>query len=120
MPSLIRRPKEDDLPEIEDLARRYTSNPLPTSFVSASVVERFDDITAFGVLENHLEAILFCDGTNRDKVEALKLLINQAIIDARSVKHDALYVYAIDEDFAKILEKFGFRRINKVPMILDL
>jgi len=118
---ILRRPKIDDIPELGDIASKYTDNPLPDNFVSAAVIEQSDDVIAFGVLRNHLEALLYATGRDRDIVGSLKLLINQAIIDARECKIDSIYIYAQDENFAKVLEnKFSFRRINTIPMILDL
>jgi hypothetical protein len=112
----------DDIPELEDLASKYTSNPLPDNFVSAAVIEQDNDVIAFGVLRNHLEGLLYATGRDRDKISSLKMLINQAVIDARQCKNiDSIYIYAQDGNFAKVLEnKFGFRRALGIPMILDL
>lgn len=119
--SKISRPTIDDIPEIEDIARQYTDNPLPDKFAAAAVVKKFDDVTAFGVLRNNVEALLYVSGDMREKVEALKLLIQQAKIDARSMGYEDIYVFAQDSKFADILIKhFGFRKAKGVPLILDL
>lgn len=119
---ILRRPNQDDIPELEDIANKYTSNPLPDTFVSAAVIEQYDDVIAFGVLRNHLEGLLYATGRDRDVVNSLKMLINQAILDARRCPNiDCIYIYAQDENFAKVLEnKFRFRRATGIPMILDL
>jgi len=118
----LRRPVVDDLPELEDLASKYTNNPLPENFVQAAVIESHDDVIAFGVLRNHLEGLLYATGRDRDIVASLKMLINQALIDARGCQNiDSIYIYAQDENFAKVLQRqFGFRRASGIPMILDL
>ena len=118
----LRRPIVDDLPELEDLANKYSNNPLPENFVQAAVIESHDDVIAFGVLRNHLEGLLYATGRDRDIVASLKMLINQALIDARGCQNiDSIYIYAQDENFAKVLQRqFGFRRASGIPMILDL
>ena len=117
---ILRRPKIDDLPEIEDLAKGYENNPLPSKFEHAAVVEG-DDIVAFGVVRSNLEAILYCTGTPKEKVEALKQLIRQARTDALCLGFNSLDVLAQDEAFAQVLIKhFGFRRAVGIPLILDL
>lgn len=115
---ILRRPKVDDLPELEDLARNH---PLPNKFEHAAVIEKNDDVIALGVLRSNLEAILYCTGTTREKVESLKQLIRQAKTDAISLNFDTIDVLAEDEEFAQILIKhFGFRKAKGVPLILDL
>jgi hypothetical protein len=118
----IRRPTIDDIPEIEDIAKKYSNNPLPDKFISAAVIENNQDIKAFGVLRNHIEALLYCDGTDREKVESLRLLMHRAVMDAQACKTvSELYVYAQDEKFAQILIKhYGFRKADGIPLILDL
>lgn len=116
----LRRPKEDDVPEIEDIAKKY-NHPLEEKFIHAAVVEKHDDVVAFGLIRSNIEAIFYGDGSNRDKVESLLLLIPRAILDARSVGADDIYVFARDKEFADILiKKFGFRKAQGIPLILDI
>jgi hypothetical protein len=117
----MRRPILDDIPEIQDISNKYPNNPLPSSFVDAAVIEKNDEIISFGVIRYIMEALLYTSGSDRDKVESLKKLIRQAKTDAISKNVDSFYVFAKDEEFAKILEKhFGFRRLASIPMIMEL
>lgn len=117
----LRRPKVDDIPFIEDIAKNYVNHPLPQKFVDAAVVEKEDAIVSFGVMRYIMEALLYADGTDRDKVESLKQLIRQAKTDAFNRNVDSFYVFAQSEEFASILEKhFGFRRLTSIPMIMEL
>lgn len=117
----IRRPVENDLSEIEDIAADYENNPLPTKFVTAAVVEKGDDVIAFATLRADLEAILYISASERDKVESLKLLIEQARKDAKSYGYEHIYVFADNPKFASVLSKhFGFKLIKSIPLILDL
>jgi hypothetical protein len=118
---ILRRPKVDDLPEIEDIARKYSDNPLPVKFVHAAVIEKDNNVISFGVIRSIIEDLLYTDGSDRDKVESLKQLIRKAKSDALSVNADAIYTFAESEEFAAILEKhFGFRRLTSIPMIMEL
>lgn len=117
----LRRPTVDDIPEIQDIASINPSNPLPDKFVEAAVIEKDKEVISFGVVRYILEALLYTDGSDRDKVESLKQLIRQAKTDAISHNADSLYVFAQDEEFANILEKhFGFRKLTSIPMILEM
>lgn len=118
---ILRRPNLEDLPEIEDLSRKYENNPLPDRYAHAAVIEKNDSIISFGVLRYILEALLYCDGSDREKIESLKFLIRQAKTDAIESNADSIYVFAQNEEFANILEKhFGFRKCSSIPMILEL
>lgn len=117
---ILRRPLSKDIPEIEDLGKA-SSHPLPDRFLDAAVIEKNKDVIALGVTRSILEALLYSTGSDRDKVESLKQLIRQAKTDGLTRGCDSIYVFAESEEFAKILEKhFEFRRLNSIPMMLDL
>jgi len=116
----LRRPSVEDVPEIEDIAKKG-DHTLPDGFECAAVVENNDQIIAFGVLRTNIEALLYCIGTERERVTALNALINTAKADAKRLGHVDILVFARDEQFAKLLIKhFNFRRAKGVPLILDL
>lgn len=117
---ILRRPTLNDLPEIQDIGVR-SRHPLPDKFKEAAVIEKDGSIISFGVVRYIMEALLYCEGSDRDKVESLKQLIRQAKTDAISNSSDSIYVFAETEEFAKILEKhFSFRKCSGIPMILEL
>lgn len=115
---ILRRPKESDIPEIEEISKEYEF-PLVDKFETAAVTESGNGITAFGVTRAILEAVLYCKGSKRDKVVALKKLIDIAQKDAKVLGYDQLYVF-VEPEFAVILKKFGFREAIGVPLVLDL
>jgi len=117
----LRRPVETDLPRFREIADTYSENPLVDKFETAAVVELNDKIVGFGVTRTLLEAVLYCDGRPREKVVALKELMEAAKIDARSMKHSQIYAFIPDEDYAEILRtKFGFKDAKGICLVLDL
>ena len=114
---ILRRPTIDDVPEIQDIP---VNHPIPTKFAEAAVIEKDDKIISFGVIRYILEALLYSSGSDRDKVESLKLLIEQSIKDAKK-KNEDIYLFAENEEFARVLERhFGFRRLKSIPMMLEI
>lgn len=117
---MMRRPNLEDLAAIEDLGKKV-NHPLPEKFDRAAIVEKGDELISLGVVRHILEALLYTSGSDRDKVESLKQLIRQAKTDSLMMNADSIYVFAQNEEFAKILEKhFDFRRLTSIPMILEL
>ena len=117
---LARRVREEDIEAIKEIGREYSDNPLPEKFETAAAVEFDDAIKAFGVTRTILEAVLYCSGTNREKVIALRELMKVATDDAVAMGHDQLYIFT-DPEFAKIMQsKFGFRVITRTALVLDL
>lgn len=115
----LRRPTLDDITEIEDLAKRYNTNPLPDKFETAGVIEQDGEITAFAVLRVFVEALLYCD--EHTKLLAIKKLIDAAKIDAQRMGHQAIYAFIQDDKFCDILiKRYGFRKVLGTPVILDL
>lgn len=115
----LRRPTSDDITEIESLAKRYSTNPLVDTFATAAVIEENGELTAFGVTRGILEVILYCD--EHTKLLSLKKLLDQAKEDAKKLGHKSIYALIQDERFAElVIKKFGFRKIESVPVILDL
>lgn len=113
----LRRPRTKDIDAIE----QFAVEALPGEFVEAAIVEVEDGIIAFGAIRSNLEAILYPTGSIREKVQALKLLLEQAEKDTLKYGYKYLDVNARDEAFAQILIKhFGFERVSGVPLIKRL
>ena len=113
----LRRPTVDDI----DVIETFATEPLPERFVEAAVVEKNNTILSFGIIRSNMEAILYASGSPREKVQALKLLLNKAEEDARKWDYKYLDILAKDEAFAEILIKhFGFERCNGIPLIKRL
>lgn len=121
-PLKIRRPREADVKRIQEIAAQNNSNPLPNKFETAAVVLN-DSLIAFGVNRVHFEALFYLDNTvsKREKVNALKKIMEIGILDAKGSGIEEIHVFAETEQFAEILIKhFGFRRAKGVPLIRDL
>lgn len=115
----LRRPTINDIPAIEDIAKEQDF-PLVQKFDSAAVIEKFDDIIAFAVLRRNVEAVLYCRGNTRQKVEALKMLIEKAKEDAKELGHNDIQVFAQEPKFADILlNHFNFRRMNGTSLMME-
>jgi hypothetical protein len=115
----LRRPTLDDITEIEDLAKRYSNNPLPEKFETAAIIEQDDEITAFAVLRSMSEALLYCD--EHTKLLAIRKLIDAAKVDAKKLGHQSIYAFIQDDKFCEILiKRYGFRKVFGTPVILDL
>lgn len=116
---IVRRPCVNDMEDIINISSNYDA-PLVDRFESAVVAEFSGKVKAFGVIRHILEIVLYCDGSDREKVIAIKSMLENAKEDARDLGHDQLYVF-VDNDFAKILVgKFGFREAQGKALILDL
>jgi len=116
---IVRRPCADDIEQIENIAANYDS-PLVDRFEHAALAEENGKVKAFGVVRTILEIVLYCGGSDRDKVIAIKKLLQQAIDDGKNLGHDQLYVF-VDEDFAEILiKKFNFRKSEGTALVLDI
>lgn len=113
----IRRPTEEDVPEIERIASKYPFE-FPTRFHHAAIVENDEKIIAFGILRTILEGIAVLDGTKREAAEALKELVAKSVIDASNLGFEEIYVYSKNEDFAKIMERhFEFEKVPGVMLV---
>lgn len=116
----LRRPKESDVTAIEDIADKYNL-PLVERFETAAVIEKDNEIIAFGVTRQILEVVLYCDGRDRDKALAMSKLLEQAKLDARAKGFDSLYAFVFNEKVAEsIIKHHGFRKTRGVGVILDL
>lgn len=114
---ILRRPVVEDIDQVE----KFAKEDLPSRFIEAAVVEVNDGIIAFGCIRSNIEAILYPTGNVRQKVQALKMLLEKAEEDTLKYDYNYLDVLARDEAFAQILIKhFGFERVPGVPLIKRL
>lgn len=115
----VRRPTEEDVTEIREIAKHHDF-PLVEKFEAAALVEN-SRIHAFGVLRTFLEAILYCDGSKKEKTLSVDMLISQAIEDSIQLGHDSIVVFAQEPKFAKLLkDRYKFREMQGTPLILEL
>lgn len=113
----VRGLKESDIPRIKELIS--PENPLD-HFEAAVAIEKDGELVSFGVNRRMLEAVLYCSGSKKDKVLALRLLMEAAIQDAKSQGLKRLHAF-VDENFYKIMhEHFGFEKTENICIYLDL
>lgn len=116
----LRRPIDKDVPKIEEIGKAY-SFTLPDRFLHAAVVEKNDEVIAFGLIHIIIEAILICQGSDREKVELIRMLLKQAKEDTVYYKYNQIHVFVKDESFANILEKhFGFKDAVGRVLVLNI
>lgn len=117
----IRRPRKEDSDKIEKIANRYEF-VLPNKFHSAAVIEENNEVIAFGMIRLILDAIMVVEnGSKRDIVESLNLLMQCAVIDAVNLGHNEVHVFVRDRKFADILKKhFKFEEVEGISLFLKL
>jgi hypothetical protein len=120
----IRPFQMSDIGTIHDFNRRFHSNldPIEPAQAYADIVADDKDgiLVAYGINRLLSEAIMVLDHDRplRDKVEALKLLMEEA---KSKCCHNLLYTRTQDRQFEAILCKhFGFRRSEGVLLVSDV
>ena len=109
---------EKDIEQIEMLGTE--NNPLPNNFETAAVCEN-GKVFSFGATRNICEALFYAIGSRRERVVALTQMIDLAKYDVKKLGFDQIYVFAENNEFAEILIKhFKFRKLESVPLVLDL
>lgn len=117
---IIRIPKPEDYPKIEELAKKYDF-PLPDSFVRAFVTEVGGEVTSFCVLRHNIEALFYRGEGKKTTVLSIDHFVSEGSKVAKALGHKDVLVFAQDEQFAQVLERrYKFRRAKGVPLILDL
>jgi len=117
---IVRRPRNEDIPEFRNIAESYPDNPLVDKFETAAVVESKNKVFGFGVTRTLLEAVLYTNASKIERTIALKELLNQASSDAVKMGFDQLYVFA-DEQFAEILKShFNFTPAKGICLVKNL
>lgn len=106
-----------DIKRINELVS--PDNPL-THFEAAVVVEKDNSLLAFGVNRKMLEAVFYCDGSNKERAIALRILMEASIRDAKSQGMKRIHAF-VDESFYEIMKKqFGFEKTKNICVYLDL
>lgn len=117
----LRRPKNEDVTEIQRLAKNW---PLVDKFKSAAVAEGpKGEIVAFGVTRNISEFIAYVNNESppADRAVAINDLIKLARIESQFDKVERIHVFAENEKFANFLIRhFGFYKAQGIPLILEL
>lgn len=83
--------------------------------ISDRVVDADGKISAYGAVKMFAEAVLVLDNSEsvRNKIKALRDLMNCAIFETKKAKISELHVFTSDESFANVLKNhFEFETIN--------
>lgn len=122
----LRRLKESDIDPINEIWEKYHKGtygiPARRFLITEAVTENGKGISAYGLVRFFAEAMLYLDKSISpfEQAKAFKMLMEQAIIDAKINGLDQLNVDVSDPVFENILkERFGFTERSKT-LVLDL
>lgn len=116
----MRRPRVQDWKRLQEIAKGYDF-VLPDNPLRAQVVERDGKVVALGLIRILAEAILICEGSDRDKVHSLFELICQCIKDAKELNLPQIHIFVKDNKFADILiKKFNFVEEQGRTLVLEI
>ena len=109
---LLRSFRPSDIAAIDKVYKLYHSDSFGIPDLSHVLTQRVvtdddDVIIAYGMVKLFAEAIMVLDlgASQRDKVEALRLLMGTAIADAKSAKLAQLHGFVKDKSFIEVLKK---------------
>lgn len=122
----LRRLKESDIDPINTIWEKYHKGtygiPARRFLITEAVTENGNGISAYGLVRFFAEAMLYLDksASAYEQAKSFKMLMEQAIIDAKINGLDQLNVDVSDPVFEMILkERFGFVERSKT-LVLDL
>lgn len=121
----LRSFRQSDVEPIDRIWRKHHADdfsvPDRKNCVIDAVVEKDGEVIGYGQVKLFAEAMLILDkdASQRDKVEALKLLMLEAFRGADNAGLRQMYCFIQDPDFALLIERhFGFSRIDKGELLL--
>ena len=125
---LLRRPESRDLQRIDEIWKKHHSTnfgvPNLNNTVTHAVVENEDGkVQAYGTVKLFAEAILYLDwdAPQREKIEALKELMLEAIRGTSDAQLEQLHVFVADPKFSALLKKhFGFKPATGEMLVLEV
>ena|SRR5215510_7493805 len=116
----IRSFQPSDIPRIDEIWRKHHSNDFSVpnrqnSVIDAVVEDESRVVIAYGQVKLFGEAVFILDkdASLRYKIEALKLLMSEAIMGSEIAKLEDIYCFIRDPDFATLISKhFGFEIVD--------
>jgi hypothetical protein len=120
---VIRPFQIEDLRVVEDINNRFYTNydPIDAAQAYADIVaDKNNKLVAYGLNRFLSEAVMVLDHSlsNRDKIEALILLMKEA---KSKCCHRQLFVRVQDPQFGAILKKhFNFRESKGILLVSDV
>lgn len=117
---------EQDIP---DLAKLQVQHPdfaelnIRKYLIDGVVVDKEEGVAAYGIVIPFAEAVFLPDvnRSNRDKLTAMKLLLEQAILGTTNADIKQLHCFIRDQAFADIMKKhYGFKPCVGEALVLEL
>lgn len=123
--SRLRAFRSSDVEEIDRIWREYHANdfsvPDRSNMVIDAVVESDGKVVGYGQVKLFAEFMLILDksASQRDRVEAIKLLMLEAFRGARTADLKRVYCFIKDPDFATLIGRhFDFEVIDEPGELL--
>lgn len=123
---LVRGPRASDVEAIRALRKKYHDDgfdfPAGDQIFTDQVVEVDGKIVAYGVLKILAEAILIMDHSmpQKVKVQALTLLIQEAVKQAHIKKIREVQAVCEPRFSALMKKQFGFQQLQGETIVLDI
>lgn len=122
----IRSFRREDVPAIDRIWREHHSDDFSvpdrsTALIDAVVEDDDGKVIAYGQVKLFAEAMLFLDldASQRDKIQAVRLLMLEAYRGVESSKLSEIYAFIQDPDFSLLIQKhFGFRAVDNPGELL--
>lgn len=121
---MIRKSINEDVGGILKLCRNreYDADPL-RDILSDRVILDGERIKGYGAVKIFAEAFMVLDMSSgtREKVKALKELLNAAVFETKQSGISELHIFTTDDSFANILRKhFKFTNIKGHALVREL
>lgn len=121
---LLRGFRLSDILSISLVWERYFKGlfglPSRANVIADAIVELDERVIAYGTIKNYYEVVMILDHSLpiRDKVQAVKLLMQKAEHEAKLAGIEQLQLFVLDDSFKNILMKhFGFTVCGGTAMV---
>lgn len=121
---ILRGPRIGDMVDIRELRKKFHNDgfefPDGTQIVADAVVEAEGKVIAYGVLKVLTEAILILDHSmpQKVKVQALTLLIQEAVRAAKEKNIEEIQAICEPKFSAVMKKQFGFEQLEGETLVL--
>lgn len=122
---IIREFRDADIPEIDEIWKKYHSNdfsvPNRDTRIVEWVAEEDGRVVAYGQVKLFAELMIVLDkgASQRSKISALKQLLFEAFRGSNSAGLEDVYCFVQDPKFATLLIKhFGFESVENSGELL--
>lgn len=121
----LRSFRQGDVEDVDRIWREHHSSDFSVPnrnncVIDAVVEDENGKVVAYGQVKMFAEAMLILDlnASQRQKIEAIKLLMLEAFRGTRMAGLEQMYCFIQDPDFAKLIERhFGFDLVDKGKLL---